>query len=194
MKKIFLILSAICLLLPACSKNTGQNYSAYYPECREPILEMEGQSSRIWDATKGAAVGGVGGGAVGFLLGLLLDGGNVAQAGIDAAVGAATGAIAGGVSQGLSGGTSEQEENRLLAKYYKQIGGNVSGLTVRQAAGMAAFQCYRNRKKELAEMIGKGSITPIAAEQRKAAINQGMHAAMSLIGEGETPLPGESHF
>lgn len=179
-------------MLPGCAQNTGQNYSAFYPECREPILEIDGQSSRAWDAAKGAGVGAVGGGAVGFLLGLLLDGGNVAQAGIDAAVGGATGALAGGISQGMRGGTSEAQENMLLAKYEKELGPNVSRrMTVRQAAGAVAFQCYRKRRQELNQMIAAGSIDAVAAAQRQEAINQGMNAAMHLIGEGETPLPAE---
>lgn len=189
MKKFLAICAACMLLLPGCSKNTGENYSAYYPECRQPILEMEGQTSTAMAATKGAVGGGVAGAAVGFLLGLLLDGGNAAQAGIDAAVGATTGAIAGGVAKGMTGGTSEQEENRLLAHYYSQIKGkNVSGLNVRQAAGVVAFQCYQRKKQELNEMVKKGTIDAVGAEQREIAINDGMHAAMALIGPGDTPL------
>lgn len=189
MKKLFALCAVCALLLSACSKNSGENYTAFYPECRQPILEMEGQTSRGMAAVKGAAGGGVAGGAVGFLLGLLLDGGNVAQAGIGAAVGAATGAIAGGVSQGMTGGTSDAEENRLLAHYYSQIQGkNVSGLNVRQAAGVVAFQCYQRKKKELDKMVKEGSIDPVAAEQRDMAINEGLHAAMGLIGPGDTPL------
>lgn len=189
MKKTMAAIIALGLLLPACSKNTGENYSAYYPECRQPILEMQSQESTAMAATKGAVGGGVAGGAVGFLLGLLLDGGNAAQAGISAAVGAATGAISGGVANAYRGGTSEQEENQLLARYYSQIKGkNVSGLNVRQAAGVVAFQCYQERKKELNQMVKNGEITPIAAEQRDMAIEEGIHQAMALIGPGDTPL------
>lgn len=173
---------AICLVLSACAKNSGENYTTYYPECQQPILEMQSQTSTAMGATKGAVGGGLIGGATGFFLGLLLNGGNLADAGIGAAVGAAGGAISGGISGGLRGGTSNTQENMLLAKYYDQIDGDISGLTVRQAAGTVALQCYQKRLAQVEAQQKAGQLTPLAADQRILDISRGIEQARQLIG------------
>lgn len=181
---------AICLVLSACAKNSGENYTTYYPDCQQPILEMQSQTSTAMGATKGALGGGLIGGATGFFLGLLLHGGNVADAGIGAAVGAAGGAISGGISGGMRGGTSNVQENMLLAKYYEQIDGDISGLTVRQAAGTVALQCYQKKLAQVEAQQKAGQLTPLAADQRILDISRGIAQARELIGNEQLAARG----
>lgn len=178
----FPLFLAACLVLSACAKNTGENYTTYYPECQQPILEMQSQQSPLVGAAKGTIGGGLIGGASGFLLGLLFNAGNVADAGIGAAVGAATGAISGGISSGFSSRPSNTQENMLLAKYYDQIDGDISGLTVRQAAGTVAMQCYQKKLAQVEAQQKAGQLTPLAADQRILDISRGIEQAKQLIG------------
>lgn len=183
---------AICITLCACAKNSGENYAVYYPECRQPILDMRSMGSSYGGAARGVATGGLVGGATGFFLGLLLNGGNLANAGISAAVGATTGGLTGGISGGLSSRPNNAEENMLLARYYDQIDGDISGLDVRQAAGTVAMQCYRKKLAEVDAMEKNGSLAPLAADKRRIEIEHGMAEARQLIGNiPDANNPGE---
>ena len=178
----FPLFLAACLVLSACAKNTGENYTTYYPECQQPILEMQSQETPLMGAAKGTIGGGLIGGVSGFLLGLLFSGGNVSDAGIGAAVGAASGAISGGISGGFSSRTGNARENMLLAKYYDKIDGDVSGLTVRQAAGTVALQCYQKKLAQVEARQKAGQLSPLAADQRILDISRGIEQARQLIG------------
>ncbi len=146
MKKhtVFPLFLAACLVLSACAKNTGENYTTYYPECQQPILEMQSQETPLMGAAKGTIGGGLIGGVSGFLLGLLFSGGNVSDAGIGAAVGAASGAISGGISGGFQLKNRQCPGKYASCQYYDKIDGDVSGLTVRQAAEQ--WHCSATRK------------------------------------------------
>lgn len=187
-----ILMAVLALAICACAKNSGENYTTYYPQCRQPILDMQSMGPSYGRAVKGAAAGGLVGGATGFFLGLLFNGGNLANAGISAAVGAATGSLTGGISGGMSGGPNNAEENMLLARYYDQIDGDISGLDVRQAAGTVAMQCYRKRLAELDSMEKSGKIAPLAADKRRIEIEHGMAQARELIGNAQNGnLPAE---
>lgn len=183
MRAITCLLLAGCLLVPACAKKYGDDYAVYYPDCRQPILDMQSRGSMASSSAMGAAGGAIIGGATGFFLGLLLNGGNVADAGISAAVGAGTGALSGGISGAVGGAHDEADENRLLAGYYEKLDGDISGLTLPQAAGTVALQCYEKKLAQVGEMEDSGRLTPDEANARRAEIENGMIMARQLAGQ-----------
>lgn len=185
-KIIFVLILGLCALCGACAKNTRENYVAYYPQCQQPILDMQSRGTAGGAAAKGAVGGGIVGGATGFFLGLLLNGGNAANAGIGAAVGGATGALSGGISGAMRANSGSAEENRLLARYYEQIDGDISGLDLPQAAGTVALQCYKKKLAEVEEMEKSGAFTAQSIAARKSEIEQGMAQARQLIGPSAT--------
>ena len=172
-----LLLAGLCL--GACARKAADEYRVYYPACRQPLLDMESVGSVGESAGKGLFGGALLGSATGFFVGLLLNGGNLADAGISAAVGATTGGITGGVSGAVQGGASEERKNRLLAAYYEQLDGDINDLTLPQAAGAVAMQCYR---RNLAERLEKsGGLSPAQAAPRRQEIEQGMRQASILM-------------
>lgn len=185
-KKIILPL-AVALLLPACAKNTGRSYANYYPDCDQPLIEMDEYGSTGKSVAKGAATGAFLGAATGFVVGLLASGGNAARAGVNAAIGGGAGAIAGGA--GAAMGVSDSRQNQLLAKYYDQIDGDISDLTLEQAAGTVALQCYQKKEAELPALEASGRITPDSARKRRIAIDEGISRARALIGAPSAASP-----
>lgn len=178
-KKIVLPLVMV-MILSACAKNTGRGYTNYYPDCDQPLIEMDEYGSTGKNAAKGAMTGAFLGAATGFVVGLLTSGGNAARAGVNAAIGGGAGGLAGGVGGAMV--TSDSRHNQLLAKYYDQIEGDISDLTLEQAAGTVALQCYQRKEAELPALEASGKITADAARKRRIAIDEGISRARALIG------------
>lgn len=190
MKKMLIIIyTCLCIPMFGCAKHSGSDYAAYYPECRQPILQMQGQHSAGANAAKGAVGGALIGGATGFFVGLLLHGGNAANAGLSAAAGAAAGGLSGGISGAVNSTPNTAEENKLLAEYYEKIEGDVSGLSLRQAAGTYALQCYRKKLAQVDELENAEKMTFADAEKRRREIEEGMASARELIGERPAAMP-----
>lgn len=185
-----LLLAGVCL--GGCAKKAADEYSVYYPACRQPLMDMDSLTSTGESTGKGFFGGALLGSATGFFVGLLLNGGNLADAGISAAVGAATGGITGGVSGAVQGGTSDEQKNRLLAVYYEQLDGDIHDLTLPQAAGAVAMQCYHRKLSELERMEKTGGVSPAQAASRRREIEQGMCQANILMDKaGDQAIPTE---
>lgn len=195
MKNGFIILFLIMLLfLNACAKNVQTSISQYYPECHEPLEEIKqvNSGSNVAKAAgKGAAQGAVAGIISGAVIGIVS--GKPAQV-LQSAI---TGAVAGGVAGGIYGGASNtsSEENILMAKYFEQIDGDISSLTLKEAAATVSLQCYNRQFVNLLNKIRAGEMTKKAADSHFAELETGRKEALELLGKGsETTSEQRSLF
>lgn len=184
------LLLSLCLIfcMTACATNQtgfGQRAGLYYPQCYQPLQQARQLDSTARNVAEGAGKG--------FLLGTLA---GLASGAVSALFtgdpmnivsGAAIGAAGGTVAGGVYGGTmqdNQAQKNALMAQWYREIDGNIEGLSFNGAAATVSLQCYNRRLTELQKEVDTGIITPAIAEPRLQEIELGRQEAYALLNSG----------
>lgn len=181
MKRCPAIVLALLLTtgLGGCASKYGaQNTTVnYYPGCYRPIADLRQNEN---NTAKGTVTGSVIGALGGALVGLLAGGGRWQGAVVGGAMGAATGAMAGNY---YARKQQEADDNIRLASYMQDLDGDISNLTVAQAAARTSLQCYDQQFRLLLADIKAGQIGREQAQARYAEIVSGREEAIGILGQ-----------
>ncbi|MCL2459069.1 MAG: hypothetical protein FWF31_09570 [Desulfobulbus sp.] len=183
-RRLMVATACAALLLSGCA-GVGPTTGHYYPECNTYCANVSAQANNtqlIKSVGAGAAVGALGGAAVGYLAGR-----NTTSTLVGAGVGAVVGGTA-GYAYFQNKLKEYQDPRQRYQSYMNDAATQKQATLALQRDVIAARNCYDQKWKEVIAQFDSGAITKDEAEKRLKEIHAGLEQVKTIIAETRSSI------
>lgn len=162
---------ASALYLAGCATQNAELQPQFYPECYQPIEQIQQDHNYVQEA-KQAATGALAGALIGGIAGA------IAGDSKTAAYGAAAGAVVGGMAGFIHARLDKiADQEQRLKELQTMLGDEAKNLDLDKASVLKSFHCYSGEIDVISQALKEKSMTPEEAQVRLAEIRTSLNTA-----------------